>query len=259
MLKKRMLRTCYWTIAAFAVVMLLGSDAVVQATPTGTSIAINFAADQVGPDGSAVTGAAGLAGTENWNNFTGEVSTAAQPLIKDVTSASASSAATIEWASNNTWASTGLGEENNTAPAGNDRNLMTGYLDTTDVTVTQVSVTGLDAEFTAQEYRVAVYINGGVNGRGGQYTITTPDQVQSLALTGTQPFDGSYVGGEDFLVFAGLTSPDFVLTAEPTVGTPPRAPINGIEIVAIPEPGSIVLLAMGALGLLGLCHGLRRK
>ena len=72
----------------------------------------------------------------------------------------------------------------------------------------------------------------------------------------TAPFDGTYVLGEDYLVFSGLTDPTFVLTTTPTTGVVPRAPLNGIEIVSlIPEPSS--QLVLGAVGLVLIC--LRRR
>lgn len=239
-------------VAALAIMAMVMST-VAYATPTGSSISINFGADEPDGAGSAVTGAAGLAGTVNWNNL--ELNEGNSALTMDVQSASMASTATVSWTSNNTWSSQGRGEENNTAPAGDDRNLMTGYLDTTDVTVTEVTVTGLDDVFTDMAYRVAVYIQGGVNGRGGQYTVTTDNKVSTLNLTTEAAFDGTYIPGGDpgnnYLVLGGnegFTAPDFVLTATPTTGDPPRAPINGIEIVAIPEPTTIALLVFGLIG-----------
>ena len=248
-----------WISATVLVVMI---SSVVYATPTGESISINFAAEQPsGAPTSEVTGAAGLAGTVNWNNLDGNVGGPAA-LTMDNQSSSVASSATISWVSNNTWASTGNGEENNTAPAGDDRNLMTGYLDTTNVSVTEVSVSGLDQVF-ADGYNIAVYIQGGVNGRGGQYTVETTNKIGTLSLTQDSAFDGTFVpggmGGANFLVFEGFTDPDFTLTATPTVGSPERAPINGIEIVhvVIPEPSTMVLLGMGVIGVFGLTRRLR--
>ncbi len=230
---------------------------VAYATPIGTSIAINFGADEPAGAGSSVSGAAGLAGTVNWNNLSGATGGPAS-LIMDAHGVSMPSSAVVSWVSNNTWSSTGRGEDNNAAPTGNDKNLMAGYLDTNATDPAVVTISGLDSVFTAAEYSVAVYIKGGVNNKGGQYTITTPNQVQTAANLQTQAFDGTYVPGENYLVFAGLNAPEFTLTAQPEVGNNPRAPINGIEIVAIPEPSTIVLLGMGIAGLVGLARRRRR-
>src|SRR3712207_7311569 len=46
-------------------------------------------------------------------------STAPQALLADVSGVSTPTAATVAWTSNNTWSSTGLGEENNSATGEN--------------------------------------------------------------------------------------------------------------------------------------------
>ncbi len=205
----------------------------VTAHPDGISIPINFAADEPNPDDepvelrSDVTGAAGELGTVNWNNL--DLNTGGpQAVNQDDQGVSTPTDVTVQWSSNNTWCSTGRGEENNTAPDGQDRNLMTGYLDTTDVSTTTVTVSGLDTILAGgEEYAVYAYMNGGVTGRGGDYAIG----AQVFSVVDSAPFDGTYTQGENFVVFLGLSEPSFTLTATPTTTTLFRAPLNAIEIV----------------------------
>lgn len=208
------------------------------------TISVNFGADQPNEAGSAVTGAAGVLGVSNWNNTSGQNGSAA-----DLIDASgAATGASVEWTSNNTWASQGRGEDNNTAPEGNNRNLMTGYLDTNADDPNSVTVSGLPFE---GEYNVYVYTKGGVNGRGGDYTIGD----KTVSHIDVSAFNGDFVFGSegDVLVFTGLSGESFTLTGQPTTGGPPRAPINGIEVstVLVPEPTSLVLVGMGLLAFFG--------
>jgi len=196
--------------------------------PSGLSIAVNFGADEPLGNRSDVLGEAGVLGTENWNNLDGAVG-GPEPLQSDEGGVVNDTEVMIEWQSNNTWASTGRGEENNTAEPGNDRNLMTGYLDTGGGGVTStVTVTGLDDILEPdQEFTVYVYMNGGVTGRGGDYQIGD----QTTPVTDEVPFDGTYNRGENYIVFTGLKGSEFTLTATRTMGAVPRAPLNGMEIV----------------------------
>jgi len=202
----------------------------------GTSIAINFGSDEPAGAGSDVTGAAGILGTSNWNNLpllNGDGAT----LIADVGGSSADTTVTVSWTSNNTWASMGRSEENNTA-SGDDKNLLTGYLDTNASDPNSVTVSGLPADAT---YDVIVYTKGGVIGRGGDYTIGD----LTLAHNDAAAFDGNFVFGPagDYLIFPQVSGASFVLSGQPTTGSPARAPINAIEIligggapVLIPTP-----------------------
>jgi hypothetical protein len=238
--------------------MALASTA--EASPNGRSIAIHFGTEQPAA-GSPVNGAAGVLNTVNWNNLSFPTQATPQLLTVDLNSGSVASVATIIWSSNNTWSSTGLGEENNTA-TGENRDLMAGYLDTGGLGGVGVSinVTGLNASGFSLGYDVYVYIQGGVNGRGGDYTLggVTNSHTGDSAFNGTFIEDNDLAGtpaGSNYMIFKNVTGDSFTLTGTPLVGNPARAPVNGIEIrAAIPEPTSIAALAGGIGVLLGLRH-----
>ena len=203
--------------------------ATTHASPTGNSIAVNFGADEPNlAEEGFVNGAAGVAGTVNWNNTIG-VADVLDDVQMDVNGTTVGTSVEVEWISNNTWSSDGRGENNNNAPPGNDRALMLGYLDTTDVSVTEVRVSGLPAEI-AGGFDVFVYTLGGVLNRGGTYTIgnQSQDNIQ------TSIFEGAYIQGSEgnYLLFEGLSGDSFTLEAQATTTALFRAPLNAIEICA---------------------------
>ena len=251
----RRVRRALCLSAAVAAGLVAATSAL--AAPTTPSVAIKFGADQPGRPGDAdggVTGPAGVLSTAVWNNLSGANSTAPQVLNADVAGVSTPTAATVAWTSAGTWASTGRGEENNTA-TGENGDLMGGYLDTGGVGGVPVTITVAGLPVVSPAFDVYVYTQGGVNGRGGTYTIggVTKEHTVTAGFGGTfleDALDPGTTADSNYLVFRGLTGTGFTLTAVPTVGNPARAPINAIEIVAVPEPASLSLLAIGAAGLL---------
>jgi len=248
--------------AALVAAGLIGWTTVVEASPGGVSAAIKFGADQ--PDGppadpadmdtSQVNGPAGVLNTAIWNNFSGPNQATPQTVNADINGVSTPSTVTVSWSSAGVWSSTGRGEENNTAPAGDNRDLMAGYLDTGGAGGVPVVVTvaGIPPLPGLPVYDVYVYTQGGVNGRGGTYTIggTTLEHTVTAAFSGAflqDTIDPGTTPNSNYLVFRGLSGPTFTLTATPTIGAPARAPINAIEIVAVPEPASFMLLGIGTI------------
>lgn len=66
-------------------------------------------------------------------------------------------------------------------------------------------------------------------------------------------FTGTGVGNNsegNYVVFTGITGTSFTLNAGGTAGTALRAPINGFQIIQVPEPTSALLVALGSLALL---------
>jgi len=150
-------------VATITVVDYIAPDPLVA----GNVIAINLGADEPAGGGSAVTGAAGVLGTRVWNNVVGASGTETF-LSADANGKAANSSVSVTWNSPNTWSSRGRGEENNNG-GGNDGILMTGYIDTNASDPNSVVISGLPADLS---YDVIVYTKGGVNGRGGEYTVS---------------------------------------------------------------------------------------
>ena len=217
-------------------------------------IGINFGADEPAGAGSAV-GPSVLAGAVpqiNWNNLT-LASGSASSLVGDWGGTALPTTVSVTWTSPNTWSSTGRGEENNGFAPGGDRDLMTGYLDTTDTAAGKATVTvsGLDPRFTSVGYDVYVYFLGGVGGRGGAYTIGQQTKMgTAMANPGFHVEDPGVdmVDAGTYVRFSGLSDASFTLISDASVpGSNFRAPINGLQIVAVPEPCALGLLVLGSL------------
>jgi hypothetical protein len=132
-----------------------------------------------------------------------------------------------------------------------DYRMMRGYLDTSDTSTTTVTLTDIPYE----SYDVYVYADGNNNNnnRTALYTIgsTTVENTDPAGAS----FSGTYIEGTNYVHFTGLSGASFTLNATPASGADggltPRAPVNGMQIVQVPEPGSAFLLALGGLGLIG--------
>ncbi|MCA9212761.1 MAG: hypothetical protein KDB27_06845, partial [Planctomycetales bacterium] len=230
-----------------AIAVLLGGANAVFAANGGTSIALNFGAGEPnGAEEAVVEGAAGTAGTKNWNNLYGNEGFGDEEIFLDVGGVETASGVTVEWTSNNTWSTDGRGEDTNDAPEGNDRALMLGYLDTTDTSVTEILINDIPAGLAAG-YDVFVYVQNGVLNRGGTYTVSGSNGSFEQSNVTVNPFDGAYVGGEEgnYLVFPNVTGSDLRIEAMATDAAAFRGPVNAIEIC---EVGKCVALPNAVAG-----------
>ncbi|BCU79451.1 autotransporter-associated beta strand repeat-containing protein [Luteolibacter sp. LG18] len=216
------------------------------APPAAISIDFIGGGGNGNPAAMAAGEVAGAVAVANWNSATG----AAGSLSGLVDNLGHSAAATVTWSSNNTW-STPITES-----TGGYR-MMKGYLDTTNTSTTSVSLTGIPAAWLPAGYDVYVYCDGDTaTTKGGKYTIgaTTLDALDNAATH----FSGTYVQAENsagnHVKFSGLGTASFTLGARGDQSYPgPRAPVNGLQIVARPpstptglaaapdEPGGIAL------------------
>ncbi len=237
-------------------------------------VGLNFGADEpvaADPAGSAlaadvVAGVPAVA-QANWNNLSGAttpVDGEGNPVpFGAKTDTAGSTSVTVTWDSNNTWSSTGGGEENNTFTEGN-LTLLTGYLDTADATTTKVNIAGIPDALTAGGYDVYVYALGGVAGRGGGYRVVSPTgtvlKPYILAKAPANPSSyqevvaGATHAAGTYMVFSGLKAGAITIEATSAApqgtGSPARAPINAIQLVptAVPAGPTVSTTPPSGLG-----------
>ena len=235
---------------------ILGSLAwLIPSLSSAQSFGLKFAATDPDVATSSLnpTDVAGVVPAANWNNLIGPTGTNVSGLFYDNGGTPVASGATVTWTSPNTWRS----GANNAFPAGPNKILTSGYLDTGDTAANGISITvnNLDTTLRTPAYDVYVYfVSDSGDNRGGGYTIN--DGVNSIVKYGStlanptgfvqdpgtdinNSIDGTY------LRFRGLTGSSFTLTSLTTLTTPNgfRAPINAIQIIGgtslAPGPGDV--------------------
>jgi hypothetical protein len=216
---------------------------------------------------------AGVVPQSNWNSFIDATGTTAETFPLNLSTGAASGASVTFSGSPNDW-DTGITEA--TSP---NHKMMLGYIDTNDTSITTVAVNGLPASFTGPGYNVYIYYDGdnGTQERVGRYEIngvsmwgrdmgnfagtfvqgqTTTDPAPGLSGTGLDNLAAAVatVPAGNYMVFGPLTSADFTLNvqASASAGGTNRASLNGMQIVAVPEPATIAIVAIGLLGSAGL-------
>ncbi|MBP7933016.1 MAG: PEP-CTERM sorting domain-containing protein [Phycisphaerae bacterium] len=247
----------------------------------GSSVGINFT-----DSGDENLGAAESAGAPgyaqvNWNNL-GRWGQGVAVNGSD----GAASGITVTWDSNNTWRlGIGFGTPdyklmNGYVDATGVANLDTAvpYNFWDNANKPEVCARGVSAWLAAQgapSYNVVVYTDGDeTSGRVSEYWLQEPGDSNDppTALGGILTpqvfvkdvinFSGTYIQAPlsansadtaaeaNMIVFTGLTADSFILKTEEISGSALRATINGMQIVAVPEPASIGLFLLAAMGLL---------
>jgi hypothetical protein len=167
---------------------------------------------------------AGVFPLSHWNDL--PEATGNRSFLLD--SKGALSTLAVSWNCDNTWALP-IADD-----AGNSR-MMRGYLDTGMGMPATVTVSGLSNQIVARGYDVYVYVDGDNGGSWRNAVYSIGDLALPNSDNGVD-FRGTFVQGPtgNYVVFRNLNLKSFVLTGTPkdSVDGVPRAPINGIQIVA---------------------------
>ncbi|MCW1887455.1 hypothetical protein OKA04_22155 [Luteolibacter flavescens] len=228
--------------------LLLAAVSGLTASAGAATVSINIVGGAGASGTLATTDVAGVVPAANWNNViaTAGVDNAATPLVD---STGAASGISVSW--------TNIGPyQINTGNSTPNHTMFNGYLDNFEGLRT-VSFTGLNAGLT---YSFYLYSDGdnGTNSRRGFFTMGGTTTVITDA---SGNFDGTFVevptgttGVGNYTVFTLSGSSSYDLTFRGTLEDDlPRAALNGIQIVQVPEASTLLL------GLLGLVPVIRRR
>jgi len=195
---------------------------------------------------------AGVVLSPNWNDtylIDGNSGAAENNLINDAgtaTSLSASFSDNSQYGYAIQFSDPGLD-----ADGSNNRRLLNGYLNNGGGGSVTISLTGISFQY----YDLIVYLSSDTAGRTGTvsaggttYDFTTmgPSEISGANASFVQTADTLGANpSADYAVFSYLSgSSQSIVTTVPSYGG-----IAGFQIVAVPEPGSLALAAMGGMGM----------
>lgn len=217
----------------------------IVASADAATVSVNFAGN-AGANGSlASSDVAGALAVSNWNN-----ATSGAALVDSTGSASN---ITVTYTVGG-WSNQYVG----TTTA--DQHLMKGYLDISG-TLATVTLNNLNPALT---YQVYLYSDGENTSNGTPVartgTFTLGGVSTGITDSAGAQFSGAYTpvaagttGAGNYTVFTISGSSSYNITAQGTaadaIDNVFRAPINALQITAVPEPTA---LALGALGLVAL-------
>ena len=242
-----MKRTILCSALALSLALTLSAQA--------ATISVNF----VGNNGAAGTLAsadvAGFVPTINWNNATG--SAGALGALQDNTGAATS--ASMSFAGNGIYTVNGGGP---TSTSGGDEIMMSGFVyGTTTVSVTGIPYSGYNLLVyylnDADRGDQTIALSGGPTYHanllhGVQTGYVDNNSGTPMTYTLTTGTTSGTANNSDYVAFNGLTG-NFSFT----IAAPGNGALMGFEIVSLPEPSSIVLAGLAAIGLAG--YAVRRR
>ena len=246
--------TYYYIVSAVNTYGESGNSNEASATPNVNAGGVSIGLDFVG--GGAAMGAGEVAGVvpfAGWNSLTGSVGAAGQ--ISD--NLALPTPLSVTYSCNDIWQ---LG----IADTPGDIRMMNGYLDSSDTSITTVTVSGVPGSFLSSGYDVYVYCNSDGTGRSGDYTI---GNVTIRALDNAV-FSGAYTQANNsagnYVVFLNVNANTFTLSAQADQASNGfRAPVNGIQIVAhtttLPAPTNLTATAGNTQATLNWGAVLRRR
>ena len=155
------------------------------------------------------------------------------------------------------WSASTTDDNDDTATDPHDK-LMAGFLRTADGTDAVITVSNIPANWQSWTYYVIAYFGYSLDGRDGTVSDGTDTYYFDTDTVNFEDVD-DYSFTDDttnpgppanYAQFAATSASSFTITVHQVYGSSNYVGFHGLQMVAAPEPGSIVLLAAGGAFLL---------
>lgn len=239
------------TLLATAVVAWVGLAASASAGMIGVNI------QGLVPHGGALASgtSAGVVPQANWNNTGPNASDGSNiSLLDDL---GGTTTAKLSFSSVGPWYTSSA------TPATGDQQLMQGLIYGGNTDKPTVTITNIPYS----QYDVYVYSLGAQTGTSAYITLgstsyyfTSPNGAGAGYVNGvvgpftftqaTSTTSGSPTANADYVKFSNVTGSSFTVNSTYVSGGNGNVAINGVQLVQVPEPGTLALLAFGSLAVL---------
>ena len=225
--------------AAFSIIALLTLVTAAQAAVISVDWDTN-------PTNLAATDVAGAVPVNNWNVFT---TSGNQTNLND----NSGTATTADFTTSILLFGPSGGGVGSPFPAGPDHNMMKEVVFDNAANVDPAAfITYLSfSQVPYSVFDLYIYSSANVSDRTATFRIGSDTEVKGTGNPST------FVQGQNYVLFSGLTASSFNVEARANAGTGfPQVVFNGFQIVEVPEPSSLSML-LG--GFVGLCRIARKR